>query len=263
MSQRSPNEIYLSIVIPAYNESNRIEATLNQIILYFKNNNFTHEVIIVDDGSTDDTVAKLKNFQSRNGNIKIIRNKINRGKGYSVKKGILASAGNYILFSDADMSVPIEELNNLLPWFKKGYTVVIGSRALAQSNIVIHQKFYREMMGRIFNLFVRLFVLRGMKDTQCGFKCFDGHIVAEIFNRQTIKRFSFDVEILFISRKLGYKIKEVPIQWYNSIDSKVSLTKDAFKMLLDLFRIRLLHYNLSRSSAWKDRDRPADVNLLK
>lgn len=239
---RSENgKIYLSVVIPAFNEEQGIKETLSKVESYLIEQDYSYEIIVVDDGSVDNTAELVKNFTAYNHShsLCLLKNEGNKGKGFSVKRGVLEARGEYILFSDADMSTPIEEIEKLMPWFDKGYDIVIGSRALPQSNIMIHQPFYRETMGRIFNVFVQLLTIKGIKDTQCGFKCFRKKVAQEIFNKQTASGFSFDVEVLYIAYKLDYRIKEVPINWYNSPNSKVNALTDSFKMLVDLLRIIL------------------------
>lgn len=233
------NEIFLSVVIPTYNEERRIEESLNKIARYMEGHNFRYEIIIVDDGSYDKTVDIVKNFSTKNKSINLILNEKNRGKGYSVKKGILEANGGYILFSDADLSTPIEEIEKLLKYLQQGYDVAIGSRGVPDSDVRVHQPVYREFSGKIFNLIVRSTTLLEIRDTQCGFKCFKKDAAKAIFKRQRLDGFSFDVEILYIAKKLGYKIKEVPVVWINSDSSRVSLIKDSIQMFIDLLRIRL------------------------
>ena len=234
-------DIFLSIIIPAYNEERRIKSTLKRISNYLTSNGYRYEIIVVDDGSTDGTFSLVKRMKGEIKGLRIIKNMKNKGKGFSVKRGFLSARGRYMLFSDADLSTPIEEIEKLISWFNKGYDIVIGSRALKESHIQIHQPWYRELAGRIFNLFVQAMAVPGIKDTQCGFKCFSQKAALEICKRQRIERFSFDVEMLYIAKKLGYKIKEVPVRWFNNPQSKVSLLKDSFKMFFDLIRIRLMH----------------------
>ncbi len=233
--------IYLSVVIPAYNEEKRIEGTLREIIAYLKNKPFRSEIIIVNDGSSDKTFDAAKAILNGFEGSQIVSRTENRGKGYSVREGVLHAVGDIILFSDADLSTPIQEFDKLHEWMKKGYDIVIGSRAVKGAEIVVHQNMLRECMGKIFNIFIQALTLRGLNDTQCGFKCFTGKTAQDVFVRQTIMGFGFDVEILFIARSLDYKIKEVPIQWFNSPRSKVSVLRDPLKMFLDLFKIRLNH----------------------
>lgn len=233
--------IYLSIVLPAYNEEERIERTLKEIIAYLKDKPFRSEIIVVNDGSNDKTFDTAKATLNGFEGSQIISRAENVGKGYSVREGVLHAGGDIILFSDADLSTPIQEFEKLIEWIRNGYDVAIGSRDVKGSEVVIHQNWLREHMGRIFNIFVQVLALRGLKDTQCGFKCFTRKTAQDIFTRQTIQDFGFDVESLFIARKLGYRIKEVPVRWFNSPKSKVSVFRDPIKMLLDLFRIRLNH----------------------
>lgn len=227
----------ISIIIPAYNEESRIPSTLREIESYFSGK-FSCEIIVVDDGSTDKTYDVCREFFDKAGHGKVLRNINNRGKGYSVRRGMLEAKGKMRLFTDADMSTPIGEIEKLTAAIGEGYEVAIGSRSLSGSDIKLRQPFYRESMGRVFNLFVQLVTIRGIIDTQCGFKLFTEKASLDIFRRQHIDRFSFDVEILFIARKLGCRIKEVPIAWINSPASKVNPIIDSTKMLMDLFFIR-------------------------
>lgn len=233
--------IYLSIVIPAYNEDARIERTLREIIAYLENKPFKSEIIVVNDGSNDRTFDTAKLTLNGFEDSQIISRTENRGKGYSVREGVLVARGDIIFFSDADHSTPIQESKKLLEWIQKGYDVAIGSRAVKGADLVIRQKWIREYMGKIFNIFVQAIALRGIKDTQCGFKCFTREAAQNIFKRQTIHGFGFDPEIMFIALRLGYRIKEVPVQWYDSPRSKVGILGDPLKMLLDLVKIRLNH----------------------
>jgi dolichyl-phosphate beta-glucosyltransferase len=173
--------------------------------------------------------------------IKLLRNNTNMGKGYSIKRGILASSGDSILMTDADLSTPIEELEKLSEWINRGFDIVIGSRGLKDSDIAIRQSWYREKMGKIFNLLVRAVVIGDFKDTQCGFKLFRGSVAKEVFKKSIINGFSFDVEILSIASRSGFSIKEVPVRWLNSPRSTVSIFRDPLIMFFDLVRIRLNH----------------------
>ena len=228
----------ISIIIPAYNEAKRIVPTVKVVDHYLKDSGKSYEIIVVDDGSHDDTFSVLSDLSRHHKDLIIKRNEINRGKGCAVRNGVLSSNGKLILVSDADLSTPIEEVEKLLIWISRGFDITIGSRALKGSEIVVRQHRHREWMGRIFNILVRLFVLRGFKDTQCGFKIFKGDAARDVFKRSRIDGFSFDVEILYIARKLNYKIKEVSVRWANSNDSKVSIIKEPIKMIMELFRIR-------------------------
>lgn len=234
--------IYLSIVIPTYNEANRIGKSLNRILEYLDYQNYHSELIIVDDGSSDETEAIIQSLSKNDDRLKIIQYTPNRGKGYAVKTGMLAAKGKFVLFSDADLSTPIEEIETFLKLInEQQYQIIIGSRGLAESQILRHQPWFREKMGKMFNWFVQFLVIPGIKDTQCGFKLFRSDILAPLFSNQTIDRFSFDVEILFLARKLGFKIKEEPVRWINSPATKVNPITDASRMLIDLIRIRWRH----------------------
>jgi len=234
--------MFLSIIIPAYNEEKRLGATLEKVHSYFNSRPYTYEVIVVNDGSSDATVdIALSSTLNQVGRLRLMRNEPNRGKGFSVKKAILASGGENIIYSDADLSTPIEEIEKLLPYIKSGFDIVIGSRSIKGANVEVHQPFYRGSMGKFFNLLVQLFVLKGIIDTQCGFKLFDAEIAKKIAAELKIDKFAFDVEILYIAKKNNYKIKEVPIRWINSLDSRVNPVSDSFKMFLDLISIKKLH----------------------
>jgi len=229
-------KLSISVVIPAYNEERRIGKTLRKVIKYLNKKRHDYEIIVVDDGSRDDT-AKVVGF-FRNKRLMLLQNRKNCGKGFSIKRGMLAARKKYLLFSDADLSTPIEELEKFVK-LKDKYDILIGSRALKRSEIRIKQPFYRVMMGKVFNLMVNLTVVRGIKDTQCGFKLFKKDAAKRIFRKQAFRGFGFDVEILFIAKKYGYSIKEIPIVWTNSPDTKVSAIKDSIRMFADLLRIRV------------------------
>ncbi len=228
----------LSVIIPAYNEEVRVEKTLQEIVTYLAGR-LSYEIIVVDDGSIDGTYEVCQKFLCLNRCGKILRNVQNRGKGYSVRKGMLEANGELRLFSDADMSTPIDQVEKLIDTIREGYDIAIGSRSIAGSNIELRQPFYREFMGKIFNFLVQTIAVRGIIDTQCGFKLFTEGAARSIFSRQYINRFSFDVEVLFVARKLGYRVKEIPITWINSPASKVNPVTDSIRMLRDLFYVRL------------------------
>lgn len=229
---------FLSVVIPAYNEALRIAGSLEKIYLYLERQTYTYELILVDDGSSDQTVRIVTDVFKRIEPGKLLQNEVNRGKGYSVRRGVLHSTGKYVLFSDADLSTPIEEVEKLLPYLEQGYAIAIGSRALKDSDIQIHQPWYREYMGKVFNVIVRSLMLSEFHDTQCGFKGFRGEVARKLFAQQTIKHFSFDVEVLFLATRYNYTVKEVPIQWFNEPNTRVNAFKDSARMLRDLFTIR-------------------------
>jgi len=234
--------IYLSLILPAYNEGSRIGPTLDKIGDFLSKKSYDYEVILVDDGSVDNTIAVAeKSRLYKEDKLRIIKNGKNRGKGFSVKNGIFNSSGEYILFSDADLSTPIEEVDKLFGAINNGYDIVIGSRALKESQVIISQPWYRETMGKVFNLFVKSIVLKGFNDTQCGFKLFKSDTARYIASRLKIEGFSFDVEMLYIAIKKGYNIKEMPVVWLNSARSKVSPILDSARMFLDLIKIKTIH----------------------
>jgi len=234
-------EKYLSIIIPAYNEEKRLGKTLETILNYLKKKGYSYEIIIVNDGSTDGTVDIAQEFIKFDSNMKIINNDKNMGKGYSVKRGVLEASGEYILFTDSDLSTPIEEFKKLLTPLESGYDIAIGSRSMKESNVVVHQPFYREIIGKIFNKLVKAFVVKGFIDTQCGFKLFKKDAAKNIFNNQKLNGFSFDVEILYLAIKDNLKIKEVPIKWFNSPKSHVSLVGSSYRMFMELLKIKRIH----------------------
>ncbi|HHL39863.1 MAG TPA: glycosyltransferase family 2 protein [Deltaproteobacteria bacterium] len=243
-AQRRASVADLSVVVPAFNEQERIATTLERMVSYLESRGMDFEVVVVNDGSTDATADIVSRAADDNGSIRLIDNEGNRGKGFSVRRGVLEARAPFILFSDADLSTPIEEIEKLMPCFDEGYDVVIGSRSLPESRIVVHQPFYRETMGRVFNLIVRLLLLGGYSDTQCGFKCFRREAAREIFGRSVLDGFAFDVEVLYLAERLGYSVKEVPIDWYNSPNTRVSALTDSVKMFMEVVKIRLRDYDV-------------------
>jgi len=228
---------YLSIIIPAYNEEKRIGKTLLAINEYLTKQDYSYEILVVDGGSSDKTIEIIKKFQKSIENLRFIIRKEEFGKGYVVREGILEARGEFRLFTDADNSTPIDQIEKFWPYFQKGYDIVIGSRALKESEIKIRQPWFREMPGRLSNILIQIIAVSGIKDTQCGFKCFTAKVAQDIFKRSVINRWGFDIEILAIGRMLGYKIKEVPVVWINDPNSKVSW-KDYLTTLEDLFMIK-------------------------
>ncbi|MEA1937407.1 MAG: dolichyl-phosphate beta-glucosyltransferase [Patescibacteria group bacterium] len=216
-------KIYLSVIIPAYNEENRIKDTLLKIDKFLTARNYNYEIIVVDDGSCDGTVNLVQDLQKSIPELKIISNQKNYGKGYAVRQGILKARGEFRLFMDADNATDIEQIRNFLPFFQKGYEIVIGNRDLQNSQIKEHQPFYRELLGDLGNFLIQLLVISGIRDTQCGFKCFSEKFVEDIFPKLEINRWGFDIEILILAKKNNYKIKAVPVIWTNDVNSKVTL----------------------------------------
>ncbi len=227
--------IKLSIVIPAYNEEQRIGRTLEKIIEYIKKRKLRAEIIIVDDGSTDATSSVVQSVQKKHprADIHHLFYTKNKGKGYAVKEGMRKAKGDWILLTDSDLATPIEELDRFLKY--RTSDIIIGSRAMHDSNVqtLLHKK----LLGRIGNLLISLLAVKGVKDTQCGFKLFKGSVAKKLFALQTIDRFGFDFEILFLAQRYGYAIKEIPVHWVNQPGSKVK-GSDYFKTLLELFKIR-------------------------
>ena len=230
----------ISIVIPAFNEERRLPATLSAVFHYLEGKACVFaEVLVVDDGSTDGTSAAATEFSRRHPELRLLKNPGNRGKGYSVRHGMLEAKGDWVLFTDADLSAPIEDLDKL--WAAaaaQNAAVAIGSRALDRSLIAVHQSFLRENAGRVFNLLMRLATGLPFQDTQCGFKLFEARAAREVFKRQRLERFGFDAEVLFIARRLGYRMVEVPVRWSHSEGTKVSMFRDSLGMFVDLLRIR-------------------------
>ncbi|MDI6704188.1 MAG: glycosyltransferase family 2 protein [bacterium] len=233
------NGIFLSIIIPAYNEERRICETLEKVSRFLADKSYKYEIIVVDDGSKDRTCEAVNRFRQKCHGLRIISNSVNSGKGYSVKNGILNSKGEYVLFSDADLSTPIEEVEKLLYSLRDGCEVAIGSRALPDSDLQVRQPLFRHCMEKLFGCFVRLLVIGGIRDSQCGFKAFTRGTAREIFSRQRISGFSFDAELLFIAKKRGLGIKEVPVIWRNSRETKLNIFIDGAKMLIELIKIRI------------------------
>jgi dolichyl-phosphate beta-glucosyltransferase len=232
--------VMLSVVIPAFNEERRIGESLKKIMAFLGAQPYRSEIIVADDGSRDGTVALCENTL-KNFSHKIIRNTENHGKGFVVRQGMMLGDGEYLLFTDADLSTPIEEVTGFIAALQQGYDVVIGSRDLETSKVEIHQNLLREGMGKAFNLFARAMSFKGIADSQCGFKCFKREVARDLFGRQKLDGFSFDAEILYLAQKRKYRILEAPVVWRNSFQSRVKLLRDPLNMLIDLMRIRWTH----------------------
>lgn len=238
---------FLSIVIPAYNEERRLPRTLAQVFDYIERQPYAVEVIVVDDGSEDDTVRVVEEWMASHPSLRLIRND-HRGKAYTVRTGVLNARGEYVLFCDADMATPIREWDKLLPYLREGYDIAIGSREGAGA-VRYDEPWYRHVMGRVFNLIVRLVAVGGFQDTQCGFKAFRYDVAQDIFRRVHLYGedappvrgaavTGFDVELLFIALKRGYTVKEVPVEWHYGTETKVHPLRDSLRNLRDTLMVR-------------------------
>jgi dolichyl-phosphate beta-glucosyltransferase len=228
---------FLSIVVPAYNEERRLPQTLPRIVEFLKAQDYPGEVIVVDDGSADTTASVVEGIALEAPMVKLIRNE-HRGKGYAVKTGVMAAQGDHVFLCDADLSMPIEEVANFLPPALEEYDVAIGSREVEGARRY-DEPGLRHLMGRVFNTLVRLLAVRGFQDTQAGFKCFTREAAREVFPYQTMDGWGFDVEILFIAQKRGYRIVEVPINWYYMTNSRVSPVGDSIRMFREILQVRM------------------------
>ena len=232
-----------SLVIPAYNEANRIEASLGDIASWRagRPGGFDWEVLLVDDGSTDDTRRIARQTAGHAGlPLTILEHAQNRGKGAAIRMGVLASSGDPVLISDADLSTPLSEWTKLAERLPT-HPIAIGSRAIDEDLVRRRQPFYRVLLGKAGNKIIQLFAVPGIQDTQCGFKLFRGDVARELFAQARIDRFAYDVEVLFLARRHGFSIAEVPVLWFNSPESKVSLWRDTPQTLWDVLRVRWLH----------------------
>ena len=227
----------LSIVIPSYNEELRLPGSLEKIAAYIREKEPDTEVIVVDDGSTDRTAAVAESWRDRIPQLRVVSNGVNRGKGFSVRHGSLEARGDIVLFTDADLSSPIEEGEKLLAALAT-HDVAIGSRAVDRSLIEVHESLFREFAGIIFNRIVRITLRLPFVDTQCGFKAFHRERCRVLFEQQTIERFGFDPELLYLARHHGLSIIEVPVRWAHSPATKVNMLRDSVQMFLDVFIIR-------------------------
>jgi dolichyl-phosphate beta-glucosyltransferase len=237
--QRSPtNNCTYSIIIPAYNESARIRATLDRVLAYCRERGWDAEIIIVNDGSRDNTIEIVQEYAAANSRLRLLENPGNRGKGYSVRNGMLHARGEMLLFSDADLSSPIEEAEKLFAAIAGGADVAIGSRWLRSDLQSQRQPLYRQLFGRIFNLMLRITLGLTFRDTQCGFKAFTRRAAQAIFPLQTVERWGFDPELLYLAKKFGFKIVEVPVAWAHSEGTRISPLRDGIRMFGEMLKIR-------------------------
>jgi dolichyl-phosphate beta-glucosyltransferase len=235
---RAPGPPQLSIIIPSYNEELRLPATLEKIAAYLKTQCRSAEVIVVDDGSRDRTAEVAGSFGAGLPSLRLVLNGVNRGKGFSVRHGMLEATGEFVLFTDADLSSPIEEADKLLSALESGYDVAIGSRAIDRSLIEVHESRFREFAGIIFNKIVRIMLRLPFVDTQCGFKAFRRERCRILFEQQRIERFGFDPELLYLARHHRLRSIEIPVRWAHSPATKVNMLRDSVQMFLDIFVIR-------------------------
>lgn len=227
---------FLSIILPAHNEEQRLPLTLDQVDAFLKKQSYQAEVLIVENGSQDRTLEIAQAVAARRSYVRVIHEE-RRGKGLAVRAGMLAAQGQYRFFCDVDFSMPVSEINRFIPPMRADSEITIGSRE-APGSVRYHEPYLRHLSGRVFNTLVRWIALPGLQDTQCGFKCFRGDIAAEIFPLQTNTGWTFDVEVLYIARRHGYQIAEVPIPWYFNPESKIRLASDSWHMISDLMTIR-------------------------
>lgn len=232
---------FLSVIIPAFNEEQRLPGTLEQVFTFLKSQSYPSEILVVENASQDKTFQVAEEFAARFHSDElpvVVLQEHQRGKGVAVKKGMFASSGKYRFMCDADLSMPVTEINRFFPPVLKDADIAIASRE-APGAVRYNEPAYRHLVGRVFNTLIRMLALPTLNDTQCGFKCFRGDIVAGLFEDMSITGWSFDVEILYLAQQRGYRIQEVPIPWYFNPDSHISVVKDSTRMALDIFKIRL------------------------
>jgi len=241
-------QVDLSIIVPAFNEERRLPPTLIDVIDFFDRGALSYEVLVIDDGSTDGTAEVVRKFERVRNQVRLIQLPRNYGKGHAVRLGVLNSRGSRILFADADGATPIQEFERLHAALSSGADVAIGSRALSSTETKVATSIHRRLLGRVFNKCVNMVLLPSIADTQCGFKMFTRKAALFLFRRQRADRFSFDVELLYMAHKADLAIKEVPINWRNVPGSKVNLVLDSLSMLRDVFRFKVIHRGIDRSS---------------
>jgi len=227
---------FLSVIIPAHNEENRLPGTLEQVFHFLEKQSFASEVIIVENGSMDKTLEVAQKFAETHQTFRVIQSE--RGKGAAVQRGMLEAQGGYLFMCDADLSMPVEEIAKFAPPALEDFDVAIASRE-AKGAVRYNEPPYRHLGGRGINFIIQLLILPGLNDTQCGFKCFRAEVAKDIFQKQTLHGWSFDIELLHIARRRGYRVQEIPIHWYHFTDSKISALRDAVRMIQDIFRIHI------------------------
>ena len=226
--------LFLSVIIPAHNEEKRLPNALEQIFRFLDAQSFTAEVIVVENGSSDQTLALAQEFAQQDKRIRVLQSE--RGKGAAVKEGMLQARGEYRFMCDADLSMPAEEIAKFIPPTLEDTQIAIASRE-AKGAVRYNEPAYRHLGGRGINFLIQILILPGLNDTQCGFKCFRADVAEVLFNKQTLPGWSFDIEVLYIARKYGYQVQEIPIHWYHDSDTKVRALPDAIRMFQDIFRI--------------------------
>jgi dolichyl-phosphate beta-glucosyltransferase len=227
-----------SIIVPAYNESTRLGISLQRILAFVQQHLWKVEIVVVNDGSHDNTAEITRKLMPDNPRLRLVENQGNRGKGYSVRNGMLQAKGEILLFSDADLSSPIEEAVKLFAAIREGADIAIGSRWIDSGLQTRKQPLYRQLLGRIFNLLLRVFLGLKFKDTQCGFKAFNRKAAETIFPLQRIERWGFDPELLYLARRFGYRVAEVPVAWAHTPGTRLNPIRDGFRMFGDVLRIR-------------------------
>jgi dolichyl-phosphate beta-glucosyltransferase len=237
-----PVQTYLSLIVPAYNEAASIGQTLRQMQAYLDRQPYSYEIIVCADG-TDGTRELVAGLAAKDRRLAVLGSPQRRGKGHGIRQGVAVASGQIIGFADADAKTPIEELEQVLPWFARGYDLVIGSRGLPDSRIEVKQKLYRRLGSKAFSLVVRGFIgLWNVRDTQCGFKFFRAPVARDLFSRQRIDGYMFDVEVLYLAERTGYRLKEVGVRWRDDGDSRLQLVAGNWRNLLDVLRVRFGRY---------------------
>lgn len=244
MLRDNATDIHLSLIMPAYNEGFRIEASLEAADEYLRSLGRPYEIIVVEDGSTDDTLSIVERVAKRYPAIWPISYGSNRGKGYAVRQGMIASRGAFAAFSDVDLSAPLEELDKLLKAMNKGFDIAIGSRGVRGAQLTTRQPLYREFGGKALNLIIQALAVPGIWDTQCGFKLFRGDVARDVFSKAFLDGWGFDVEVLYLARKMGYRVAEVPVKWGHGENSKIRPVQAALQVIRDIIRMRLHNYGV-------------------
>lgn len=229
---------FLSVIIPAYNEAERISSSLDSALEYLETQPYTYEILVVDDGSTDDTVRVVKNYVPK---VQILTGEPNKGKGYAVRRGMIQAKGQIRLFTDADFSTPLKEVEKLLSVISDNQPIVIGSRRLDRTLVKKHQPWYRELIGIIGNKIISTLLFGGIEDTQCGFKALTASATMDIFPTMKIDGFGFDVELLYLAKRQGIRITQIPVEWFNDERSRLNPIRDSIRTFQEVISIKRLH----------------------